>query len=201
MGAPSRKWVPRRSPNVCFKLVDRPVDAGQGGNVAYHGRASPTAMRARSRIGLARDVVRFCERIEEARAARASPVAIYMGMCSGAAGAMRACTRLGGAHTSCSRILRTLALGTHVAGGVRGADHPGRGVASRHHRPSLKKDRRRAMGERAECARVGRPETPGNDVPMHPGRGPLVARARDGVSDLSGVVPVRADGELMTALS
>src|SRR5712691_7832106 len=86
--------------NVCFNCVDRHVDAGNGGKVAYHWEGEPADERREiTYADLQRDVVRFANALKKVGVKKGTPVAIYMGMIPELPVAMLACTRLGAPHT------------------------------------------------------------------------------------------------------
>ena len=86
--------------NVCFNCVDRHVEAGHGGKVAYHWEGEPVGDRREiTYADLQRDVVRCANALKSIGVKKGTPVAIYMGMVPELAVAMLACTRLGAPHT------------------------------------------------------------------------------------------------------
>jgi len=63
---PYAKWFLGGTLNVCFNCVDRHVDAGQGGKVAYHWEGEPDGdARAITYSDLQRDVVRFANALKK----------------------------------------------------------------------------------------------------------------------------------------
>jgi acetyl-CoA synthetase len=86
--------------NVCFNCVDRHVEAGRGGKVAYHWEGEPEGERREiTYADLLRDVSRFANALKSIGVGKGTPVAIYMGMVPELPVAMLACTRLGAPHT------------------------------------------------------------------------------------------------------
>jgi len=86
--------------NVCFNCVDRHVEAGRGGKVAYHWEGEPEGDRREiTYADLLRDVSRFANALKAIGVRKGTPVAIYMGMVPELPVAMLACTRLGAPHT------------------------------------------------------------------------------------------------------
>jgi acetyl-CoA synthetase len=86
--------------NVCFNCVDRHVEAGRGGKVAYHWEGEPEGDRREITYAhLLRDVSRFANALKLIGVGKGTPVAIYMGMVPELPVAMLACTRLGAPHT------------------------------------------------------------------------------------------------------
>jgi acetyl-CoA synthetase len=86
--------------NVCFNCVDRHVEAGAGGKVAYHWEGEPEGDRREiTYADLLRDVSRFANALKSIGVGKGTPVAIYMGMVPELPVAMLACTRIGAPHT------------------------------------------------------------------------------------------------------
>src|ERR671927_911450 len=96
---PYAKWYLGGKLNVCFNCVDRHVEAGKGGKVAYHWEAEDGEQREVTYESLQRDVVRFANALKKLGVKKGTPVAIYMGMVPELPVAMLACTRLGAPHT------------------------------------------------------------------------------------------------------
>jgi len=97
---PSAKWYVGAKLNVCFNCVDRHVDAGRGGKVAYFWEGEPAGERREITYAeLQRDVVRFANALKELGVRKGTPVAIYLGMVPELPAVMLACTRLGAPHT------------------------------------------------------------------------------------------------------
>src|SRR5947208_8151464 len=97
---PYAKWFLGGKLNVCFNCVDRHVEAGKGGNVAYYWEGEPEEERRTITFAdLQRDVVRFANALKDLGVKKGTPVGIYMGMVPELPIAMLACTRLGAAHT------------------------------------------------------------------------------------------------------
>jgi acetyl-CoA synthetase len=97
---PYAKWYLGGKLNVCFNCVDRHVEAGRGGQVAYYWEGEPEGERREMTFAdLQRDVVRFANALKELGVRKGTPVAIYMGMVPELPVAMLACTRLGAPHT------------------------------------------------------------------------------------------------------
>ncbi len=86
--------------NVCFNCVDRHVEAGDGGVVAYYWEGEPVGERREiTYADLQKDVVRFANALKKVGVKKGTPVGIYMGMVPELPVAMLACTRLGAPHT------------------------------------------------------------------------------------------------------
>ncbi|HEX7255838.1 MAG TPA: acetate--CoA ligase [Gaiellaceae bacterium] len=97
---PYAKWYLGGKLNVCFNCVDRHVEAGRGGKVAYHWEGEPEGdRRDLTYADLQGEVVRFANALRELGVRKGTKVAIYMGMVPELAIAMLACTRLGAPHT------------------------------------------------------------------------------------------------------
>ncbi|HLX32848.1 MAG TPA: acetate--CoA ligase [Gaiellaceae bacterium] len=97
---PYAKWYLGGKLNVCFNCVDRHVEAGAGGKVAYHWEGEPEGeTRTITYADLRQDVVRFANGLKKLGVEKGTPVAIYMGMVPELPVAMLACTRLGAPHT------------------------------------------------------------------------------------------------------
>src|SRR5256714_769117 len=86
--------------NVCFNCVDRHVEAGNGGKVAYHWEGEPEEERRTITFAdLQRDVVRFANALKKLGVRKETPVGIYMGMVPELPVAMLACARIGAPFT------------------------------------------------------------------------------------------------------
>ncbi len=97
--APYAKWYVGGKLNVCFNCVDRHVEAGLGGRVAYHWEGEPGETETITYADLQRRVVLFAIALKQVGVRKGTPVAIYMGMVPDLPVAMLACTRLGAPHT------------------------------------------------------------------------------------------------------
>jgi acetyl-CoA synthetase len=97
---PYAKWYVGGKLNVCFNCVDRHVEAGDGGKVAYYWEGEPEDDRRELTFAdLQREVVRFANALKELGVRKGTPVGIYMGMIPELPIAMLACARLGAPHT------------------------------------------------------------------------------------------------------
>jgi acetyl-CoA synthetase len=97
---PYAKWYLGGKLNVCFNCVDRHVEAGQGGKVAYYWEGEPVDERREITFAdLQAEVVRFANALKELGVKKGTPVGIYMGMVPELPIAMLACARLGAPHT------------------------------------------------------------------------------------------------------
>ena len=97
---PYAKWYIGGKLNVCYNCVDRHVEAGNGGKVAYYWEGEPEGERREITFAdLQRDVVRFANGLKKLGVKKGTPVGIYMGMVPELPVAMLACTRIGAPHT------------------------------------------------------------------------------------------------------
>jgi acetyl-CoA synthetase len=97
---PYAQWYLGGKLNVCFNCVDRHVEGGLGGKVAYYWEGEPEGEREEiSFARLQRDVVRTANLLKSLGVGKGTPVGIYMGMVPGLPVAMLACARLGAPHT------------------------------------------------------------------------------------------------------
>jgi acetyl-CoA synthetase len=97
---PYAKWYLGGKVNVCFNCVDRHVEAGKGGKVAYYWEGEPEDDRREiTFVDLQEEVVRFANALKELGVRKGTPVGIYMGMVPELPVAMLACARLGAPHT------------------------------------------------------------------------------------------------------
>jgi acetyl-CoA synthetase len=96
---PYARWYLGGKLNVAYNCVDRHVEAGRGGKIAYHWEGEPGDTRTITYEELQRDVVRFANALKGLGVERGTPVAIYMGMVPELPAAMLACTRIGAPHT------------------------------------------------------------------------------------------------------
>jgi acetyl-CoA synthetase len=97
---PYAKWYLGGKLNVCFNCVDRHVEAGNGGKVAYYWEGEPEDERRELTFSdLQGEIVRLANGLKKLGVQKGTPVAIYMGMVPELPIAMLACTRLGAPHT------------------------------------------------------------------------------------------------------
>ena len=97
---PYAKWYLGGKTNVAYNCVDRHVESGDGGVVAYHWEGEPEGeTRTITYADLQKDVVRFANALKKIGVRKGTPVAIYMGMVPELPVAMLACTRIGAPHT------------------------------------------------------------------------------------------------------
>ena len=130
---PYAQWYLGGKLNVAYNCVDRHVEAGLGDRVAYHWEGEPAGeTRTITYAELQRDVVRMANALKELGVGKGTAVAIYMGMVPELAGRdARLHAPRRAAHRRLRRLLGRLALGPDERHGLRGARHPGRGVAAR----------------------------------------------------------------------
>ena len=96
---PFAKWFVGGQLNVSDNCLDRHVEAGGGGKVAYHWEGEPGDTRTITYAELRDDVARFANALKSIGVQRGDRVNIYMGMVPELPVAMLACARLGAAHS------------------------------------------------------------------------------------------------------
>jgi acetyl-CoA synthetase len=96
---PFAKWFVGGTLNVSVNCLDRHVDAGLGGRVAYHFEGEPGDTRTITYAELLAEVERFANVLKGLGVQRGDRVAIYMPMIPELPVAMLACTRIGAAHS------------------------------------------------------------------------------------------------------
>src|SRR5262245_49570270 len=97
---PYAKWYLGGKLNVSYNCLDRHVEAGIGGRVAYLWEGEPADEReAITYEELLRRVVAMANVLKELGVGKGTRVAIYLGMVPELPIAMLACTRLGAPHT------------------------------------------------------------------------------------------------------
>jgi acetyl-CoA synthetase len=97
---PYAQWYVGGKLNVCFNCVDRHVEAGRAGTVAFYWEGEPVDDRREVTFAdLQRDVVRLANGLKSLGVRKGTPVGIYLGMVPESAVAMLACARLGAPHT------------------------------------------------------------------------------------------------------
>ena len=97
--APFSKWFVGGKLNVAVNCVDRHVDAGLGGRVAFHWEGEPGDTRTITYADLKREVCKTANALAELGVTAGEKVAIYMPMIPETVFAMLACARLGAPHT------------------------------------------------------------------------------------------------------
>ncbi|MDE0137186.1 MAG: acetate--CoA ligase [bacterium] len=96
---PFFKWFTDGELNMSYNCLDRHVEAGQGGKVAYYWEGEPGDERAITYQDLYEDVCRFANGLRSIGVRKGDRVAVYMGMVPELAVAMLACARIGAAHS------------------------------------------------------------------------------------------------------
>jgi len=96
---PDARWFVGGTLNVSYNCLDRHVEAGRGGRVAFHWEGEPGDTRTITYAELRDDVARFANALKSVGVRRGDRVAIYMPMIPELPMAMLACTRIGAAHS------------------------------------------------------------------------------------------------------
>ncbi len=96
---PFFKWFTDGELNMSYNCLDRHIEAGQGGKVAYYWEGEPGEERAITYQDLYEDVCRFANGLRSIGVRKGDRVAVYMGMVPELAVAMLACARIGAAHS------------------------------------------------------------------------------------------------------
>src|SRR5215468_10306741 len=96
---PFAKWFVGGKLNVSENCLDRHVNAGHGGQVAFHWEGEPGDSRAVTYQELLDETSRVANLLRELGIKKGDRVAIYMGMVPETAAAMLACARIGAAHS------------------------------------------------------------------------------------------------------
>ncbi len=95
---PFYKWFVGGKLNISYNCVDRHVEAGNGGRVAYHWHGEEGDERDITYADLHRDVQRFANALKDLGIKKGDVVGIYIGMIPEVAVAMLACARIGAVH-------------------------------------------------------------------------------------------------------
>jgi acetyl-CoA synthetase len=96
---PFARWFVGGTLNVSYNCLDRHVEAGNGGKVAYHWEGEPGDTRTITYGDLLGEVQRFANVLKGLGVAKGDRVAIYMPMIPELPVAMLACARIGAAHS------------------------------------------------------------------------------------------------------
>jgi acetyl-CoA synthetase len=96
---PFAKWFVGGELNVSYNCLDRHVEAGRGGKVAYHWEGEPGDSRTITYADLLSEVQRFANVIRSLGVQKGDRVAIYMPMIPELPVAMLACARIGAPHS------------------------------------------------------------------------------------------------------
>jgi acetyl-CoA synthetase len=97
---PYARWYGGGKLNVTYNCLDRHVEAGRGGNVAFYFEGEPVDDRDPITYAqLLEDVVQVANGLRARGVKKGTPVGIYMGMTPALPVAMLACARIGAPHT------------------------------------------------------------------------------------------------------
>jgi acetyl-CoA synthetase len=97
---PYAKWFLGGKLNVAWNCLDKHVEAGNGGRVAYYWEGEPEGDRREiTYADLLEEVTKLANGLRSLGVGKGTPVGIYMGMVPEAPIAMLACARLGAPHT------------------------------------------------------------------------------------------------------
>ncbi|MEY2455762.1 MAG: acetyl-CoA synthetase [Acidimicrobiaceae bacterium] len=96
---PFAKWFVGGELNVSYNCLDRHVEAGRGGKVAYHWEGEPGDTRTITYADLLSEVQRFANVLRSLGVQKGDRVAIYMPMIPELPVAMLACARIGAPHS------------------------------------------------------------------------------------------------------
>jgi acetyl-CoA synthetase len=97
--APFAKWFVGGKLNVAYNCVDRHVEAGHGGQVAFHWEGEPGDTRTITYADLQREVSKTANALIELGVGAEDRVAIQLPMIPEAVFSMLACARLGAMHS------------------------------------------------------------------------------------------------------
>jgi acetyl-CoA synthetase len=95
---PFAKWFVGGKLNVSYNCVDRHVEAGNGGRVAFHWRGEEGEERDVTYADLHRDVQRFANALKDRGIEKGDVVGIFLPMIPEVVVAMLACARIGAPH-------------------------------------------------------------------------------------------------------
>ena len=97
---PYAKWYLGGKLNATYNCVDRHVEAGNGGKVAYYWEGEPGDERREITFAdLQRETTKLANALKALGVKKGTPVGIYMGMVPETPVAMLACARIGAPHT------------------------------------------------------------------------------------------------------
>jgi acetyl-CoA synthetase len=96
---PYARWYVGGRLNVTYNCVDRHVEGGRGGKVAYHWEGEPGDRRDLTFADLLRETTKLANALKALGVGKGTPVGIYMGMVPETPIAMLACARIGAPHT------------------------------------------------------------------------------------------------------
>jgi acetyl-CoA synthetase len=95
---PFYKWFADGKLNASYNCLDRHVEAGNGGRVAYHWHGEEGEEREVTYADLHRDVQRFANALKDLGVEKGDVVGIYLPMIPEVVVAMLACARIGAPH-------------------------------------------------------------------------------------------------------
>jgi acetyl-CoA synthetase len=95
---PFYEWFADGKLNVSYNCLDRHVEAGSGGRVAFHWAGEEGEQRAITYAELHRDVQRLANALKELGVGKGDVVGIYLPMIPEVVVAMLACARIGAPH-------------------------------------------------------------------------------------------------------
>jgi acetyl-CoA synthetase len=96
---PFSRWFVGGTLNVTYNCVDRHVEAGNGGRIAFYWEGEPGDTRTITYADLHAEVQRFANALLDLGLAKGDRVAVYMPMIPELPIAMLACARIGVAHS------------------------------------------------------------------------------------------------------
>jgi acetyl-CoA synthetase len=96
---PYAKWYVGGKLNATYNCVDRHVEAGNSGKIAYFWEGEPGDRREVTFADLLRETTKLANALKALGVRKGTPVGIYMGMVPELPVAMLACARLGAPHT------------------------------------------------------------------------------------------------------
>src|SRR5581483_4810782 len=96
---PYARWYVGGKLNATYNCVDRHVEAGQGGKVAYYWEGEQGDRREVTFADLQRETTKLANALKALGVRKGTPVGIYMGMVPETPIAMLACARIGAPHT------------------------------------------------------------------------------------------------------
>ncbi|MFJ4933713.1 acetate--CoA ligase [Streptomyces pseudovenezuelae] len=97
--APFARWFVGGRLNAAYNCLDRHVEAGRGGRVAFHWEGEPGDTRTLTYAELTAEVCRAANALRELGVTAGDRVAIYLPMIPETVVAMLACARIGAPHT------------------------------------------------------------------------------------------------------
>jgi acetyl-CoA synthetase len=96
--APFYEWFVGGQINACYNCLDRHVEAGRGGRVAYHWRGEEGEEREITYAELLAEVKRFANALKDLGIGKGDVVGIYLPMIPEVVVSMLACARIGAPH-------------------------------------------------------------------------------------------------------